>query len=93
MSRKSSTKATIALGLGIEQQQHHAGVLLGGLAVRARRDQRVPSGADHGYVGADDRTHHYGALLAGSGAEIAGRLDALDASEECEDQDERAADV
>jgi len=37
--------------------------------------------------------HHYGALLDGSGAEIAGRLDALDASEECEDQDERAADV
>lgn len=34
--------------------------------------------------------HHYGALLDGSGAEIAGRLDA---SEDREDQDERAADA
>jgi integrase len=36
---------------------------------------------------------HYGALLDGSGAEIASRLDALDAAREREDQGERAADV
>jgi integrase len=36
---------------------------------------------------------HYGALLDGSGAEIASRLDALDAARERDDHDERAADV
>jgi hypothetical protein len=36
---------------------------------------------------------HYGALLDGSGAEIASRLDALDAARERDDQDERAAGV
>jgi hypothetical protein len=36
---------------------------------------------------------HYGALLDGAGADIARRLDALDAARERDDQDERAADV
>jgi hypothetical protein len=44
-----------------------------------------------------DRDHslgrHYGALLDGSGAEIASRLDALDADRTRDDQDERAEDV
>jgi hypothetical protein len=35
----------------------------------------------------------HGTLLNGAGAEIAGRLDALDAARERDDQDERAADV
>jgi len=35
---------------------------------------------------------HYGAMLDGSGAEIASRLDALDAARERDDQGERAED-
>jgi hypothetical protein len=36
---------------------------------------------------------HYGALLDGSGAEIASQLDALDVERERDGQDERAVDV
>ena len=58
-----------------------------------RTDVRGEAPVPVGKRRVDAREADYGPLLDGSGAEIAGRLDALDASEDREDQDERAADA